>query len=146
MEYLFGMLLIMAGLLGASALIVAKKPDAAQIIEKLTPFQALIGAGTLVLALIEFVRIGPKALIELMRVWPFFGATWFGAIISGAILGFMFAVPLMGRLGAGQQKAAELSAKLAPWQLLIGLVAIVAGLMVILFQTGIIKPSFMSNM
>jgi hypothetical protein len=58
----------------------------------------------------------------------------------------MFAVPLMGRLGAGQQRAAELAEKVAPWQLLIGLVAIAAGVFMILFRAGILPPNFPNSL
>jgi len=142
MEYLFAILLVCAGLLGASSLIVAKKPDAQRIIDSLVPFQALIGAGTLGLGVISLLRWGPKALVEIARSFPMMGATMWACVITGILLGFMFAVPLMGRLGAGQQKAAELSQKLAPYQLMIGVVAIGAGLLLILFRSGILPPNF----
>ena len=142
MEYLFALVLIASGLLGASALIVARKPNAARIIDALLPFQALIGAGALALAILNLLRWGPKALLDLTRQWPVMGASMLGGVLCGILLGFMFAVPLMGRLGAGQQRAAELAEKVAPWQLLIGLVAIVAGVFLILFRSGILPPSF----
>ena len=145
MEYLFALLLIAAGLLGASSLIVAKKPNAARIIDSLLPFQALIGAGTLVLGIINLLRWGPKALLEITKQFPFMGASMLGGVIAGILLGFMFAVPLMGRLGAGQQRAAELAEKVAPWQLLIGLVAAAAGVLLILFRSGILPPNFPNN-
>ena len=142
MEYLFAVLLIAAGILGASGLIVAKKPNAAGIINALLPFQALIGAGTLLLGIVELVRIGPKNVFEMAKAFPIMGVSWIGGIACGVMLGFMFAVPLMARLGAGQQRAAEIAEKIAPWQLLIGLVAIAAGMMMILFAAGILPPTF----
>ncbi len=142
MDYLFAILLICAGLLGASSLIVAKKPDAARIIDSLVPFQALIGAGTLVLGVLCLLRWGPKAMVEMAKAMPLFGATLWVCVVAGMLLGFVFAVPLMGRLGSGQQKAAELSQKLAPFQLLIGLAAIVAGLLLLLFRAGVLPPNF----
>jgi hypothetical protein len=145
MEYLFALLLIAAGILGASGLIVAKKPNAARLIESLMPFQALIGAGALALALINLLRWGPKALLEITKQFPFMGAAMLGGVIAGILLGFMFAIPLMGKLGAGQQRAAELAEKLAPYQMLIGLVAAAAGLLLILFRSGILPPNFPSN-
>jgi hypothetical protein len=146
MDYLFGLLLIMAGILGASALIVAKKPDAQRIIDQLVPFQALIGAGTLVLGILTVIRVGPKMIFEMAKTFPLWGASLLAGVIAGLMLGIMFAVPLMGRLGAGQQRAAELATKLAPWQLLIGLVAIAAGLLIILFGAGILPPRFPSGL
>jgi hypothetical protein len=145
MEYLFALILICAGLLGASALIVAKKPNAARIIDSLLPFQALIGAAALVLAIVNLLRWGPKALFEMAKAFPVMGASMLGGVICGILLGFMFAVPLMGRLGAGQQRAAELAEKVAPWQMLIGLVAIAAGVLLILFRSGILPPNFPSS-
>ena len=142
MEYLFALLVIAAGLLGASALVVAKKPNAANLINALVPFQALIGAGTLVLGVVELMRIGPKALFETVRWVPVMGGSILGAILSGILLGFMFAIPLMARLGAGQQRAAEVAAKIAPWQLLIGVVAVVSGVLMLLFRSGILPPTF----
>lgn len=145
MEYLFAILLVCAGLLGASGLIVAKKPNAARIIDSLLPFQALIGAGTLVLGIVLVAKWGPKALLDITRTFPMMGASMLGGVICGILLGFMFAIPLMGRLGAGQQRAAELAEKIAPWQLLIGIVAIAAGVLLLLFRSGILPPNFPAN-
>jgi hypothetical protein len=142
MEYLFALLLIAAGLLGASALIVAKKPNAASVINALVPFQALIGAGSLVLAVLELLHLGPKTLFDTIRWVPVMGGSFLGGILSGILLGFMFAIPLMARLGAGQQRAAEVAAKIAPWQLLIGCVAVVSGVLMLLFRSGILPPTF----
>jgi len=142
MDYLFALVLMAAGILAASGLIVAKKPNAASLIEALLPFQALIGAGTLVLGVLSLLRWGPKAVFETTKAFPFMGAAMLAGIVSGILLGIMFAVPLMGRLGAGQQRAAELAEKIAPWQLLIGLVALAAGLFLILFRSGILPPTF----
>ncbi|MBA3820889.1 MAG: hypothetical protein H0X17_18525 [Deltaproteobacteria bacterium] len=146
MDYLLIILLICAGLLAASSIIVAKQPNARQIIDKLLPFQALIGAGTLVLGVLAILRWGPKAMIEMTKAFPLLGTTMWVVCLAGIVLGFMFAVPLMGRLGAGQQKAAELSAKLAPFQMLLGLVAIAAGLLMLLFRLGILPPNFPGSM
>ena len=142
MEYLFALALICAGMLGASGLIVAKKPNAARLIDALLPVQALIGAGALALAIVQLLRWGPKSLLDITKQWPVMGASMLGGVICGILLGFMFAVPLMGRLGAGQQRAAELAEKVAPWQLLIGLAAIAAGVFLLLFRSGILPPSF----
>jgi hypothetical protein len=145
MEYLFAVVLIMAGLLGASALIVAKKPDAQRIIDSLLPFQALIGAGALVLSVVMIMKVGPKEIFLVARTFPLMGASFLAGVIAGLMLGLMFAIPLMGRLGAGQQRAAELAAKLAPWQLLIGIAALGAGVLIILFRSGILPPHFPSS-
>jgi hypothetical protein len=145
MDYLFALALIAAGLLGASGLILAKRPNAANLINAIMPFQALIGAGTLVLAILTLLRIGPKIILEITKSHPILGASLIGGIVCGILLGLVFAVPLMGRLGAGQQRAAELAENIAPWQLLIGLVSIVAGLLLFLIRSGLLPEKFLSN-
>ena len=52
MGYLFTVVLILGGVLGCAGLIVAKKPDAKELIGKLQPFQAVIGVALLVTALL----------------------------------------------------------------------------------------------
>jgi hypothetical protein len=52
--------LILGGILAVSALIVAQKPNAQQMIDKLVPFQAIIGVGLVVLGIIDGVWLLPK--------------------------------------------------------------------------------------
>jgi hypothetical protein len=141
MDYLFFIVALLAGILGAAALIVAKRPDARHVIDSLVPFQALIGLGALLLAVVSVLRWGPGEMVKMARSYPLMGASGWACVIGSILLGVVFAVPLMGRLGAGQQRAAELAQKVAPFQILIGLVLIVAALLAILFRAGILNPN-----
>ena len=139
MGYLWAAILIAGGILGCAGLIVAKKPDAKELIGKLQPIQAGIG-----LALLGF---GIWNLLDALRMLKFVGAfpvlviTLFAAVVSALVLGIMFGMPMVARLSAsGAAKGEELGKKLAPFQTLFGLVAIGAGLIVLLFQLGILKP------
>lgn len=139
MGYLFTVVLILGGVLGCAGLIVAKKPDAKELIGKLQPFQAVIGVALLV--------VGVLNLLDAIRLLKFVGAmpvlviTLFAAVVSAIVLGIMFGMPMVAKLSAsGAAKGEELGRKLAPYQTLVGLVAIGSGLLLLLFTLGILKP------
>ena len=146
MEYALGVVLIFAGLIGASALIAAKSPNAARIVQSLVPLAAMIGILAIILSIAVTVKVGPKAIFEVAKSFPLMGASLVVGVLCGLALGFMFVVPLMAQMGAGQQRAQQLVAQIAPFQMLIGLVAVVCGLMIILFRSGILPPSFPSSL
>lgn len=141
MDLINVLLLILAGILAVSGLIVAKKPNAKELIDKLVPYQAFIGVALLVFGLYNLIRS--------------FG--WFGAffksfvgivalavIVTSILLGFMFGMPQIAKWlpgeGGAEQKGMELSKKLAPYQVVIGIVGIVSALLWILYRYGILSP------
>jgi len=139
MGYLWPIVLILGGILGCAGLIVAKKPDAKELIGKLQPFQAGIGVALLVFGVLN--------LLDALRLLSFVGAlpvlviTAFAAVISAIVLGIMFGMPMVAKLSAsGAAKGEELGKKLAPYQTMVGLVAIGTGLLMLLFVLGILKP------
>ena len=139
MQKIFPILLIVGGRLGASSLIVAKKPDAKELLGKLQPFQAAIGVALLifgVLNLLDAIR-----LLSFVSAMPVLVLTLFAAVISALLLGILFGMPMVARLSAsGAAKGEELGRKFAPFQTMIGLVALVSGLLSLLFWFGILKP------
>ncbi len=142
MDYILPLLLIAAGILAASALIVAKKPDAKQLIEKLAPYQASMGIALLVWCLYNlFVHIGISWMMLILKAWPIGGIALFGGLISGILLGIMFGMPMVAKMSAGgAAKGEQMAKKLAPFQVIIGLVAIVSGLLLLLMTLNILKP------
>ena len=144
MGYLHLALLILAGILALSAFIVAKKPDAKAMIDKLVPFQAFIGVGLLAVSIINWVRVGIGTPFQLMKFWALGGITLIGAIFSGIVLGFLFGMPQIAKWIPGESsaenKALELSKKIAPIQMIVGVIALVSGLLFLLMELGILKP------
>jgi len=139
MGYLWPIVLILGGILGCAGLIVAKKPDAKELIGKLQPFQAAIGVALLVFGVIN--------LLDALRMLSFVGAfpvlviAAFAAVASAIILGIMFGMPMVAKLSAsGAAKGEELGKKLAPYQTMVGLVAIGTGVIMLLFVLRILKP------
>jgi hypothetical protein len=139
MDLINVVLLILAGILAISSLIVAKKPDAKELIDKLVPFQALIGIVLLALGLVNFIR----ALSFLSLLFShFFGIVGLAVIITSILLGFMFGMPqiakwIPGESGA-EQKGRALSQKLAPYQVIIGFVGIASAVLWLLYRFGIL--------
>ncbi len=144
MEYLHALLLIAGGILALSAFIVAKKPEAKAMIDKLVPFQAFIGVALLAIGLVRLLQFGPINSFRLLKVWPVLGITVIGATYGAIVLGFFFGMPQIAKWIPGdsnaETKALELSKKIAPFQMIFGVVCLGAGLLVLLFQLGILKP------
>ncbi len=139
MGYLWSVILILGGILGCAGLIVAKKPDAKELIGKLQPFQAAIGVALLIFGVINLLNA--IRLLSAVGQWPVLVITAFAAVVSAIVLGIMFGMPMVAKLSAsGAAKGEELGKKLAPYQTLFGLVAMGSGLVFLLFTLGILKP------
>lgn len=135
------LVVIVGGILALSALIIANKPNAKQLIDKLTPFQALIGVGMVALSVINLLRL-MGVLTDMFKlnfmwalgIWSMFGA--------GVALGAMFGMPQVVKWIPGanaEQKAMELTQKIAPFQVLLGLIGIGGSVVVMLFMFKILK-------
>lgn len=144
MGWLQLILLILGGVLALSTFIVAKKPDAKAMIDKLVPYQAFIGIGLLALSLINWIRIGLGTPFQLMKFWALGGITLIAAIFSGILLGFFFGMPQIAKWIPGESsaetRALELSKKIAGIQMIVGVIALVAGLLMLLMELRILKP------
>src|ERR1700704_2437883 len=141
MDLINVLLLILAGILAVSGLIVAKKPNAKELIDKLVPFQAFIGVALLVLGLYNLIRAFGWFGIFFKS---FFGIVALAVIATSILLGFMFGMPQIAKWipgqGGAEQKGMELSKKLAPYQVIIGVVGIASALLWILYRYGILSP------
>jgi hypothetical protein len=142
MDYPVPILLILGGILAASSLIVAKKPNAKDLIAKLTPYQAIIGIALLVFGVWRFIWLLTTAhVFSLFSVIPVAAITYLAAVVCSILLGLMFGMPMLAKVSAsGAAKGEEMAKKLAPFQMLIGIVGMIAGLLWLIFILGILKP------
>jgi hypothetical protein len=142
MDLISPLLLIVGGILAVSGLIVAKKPNAKDLIDKLVPYQAFIGVAMLALGLYNLVRL-LGGLLSMISAAPLLAAAGIAMIFSMILLGFMFGMPQIAKWIPGQagaeQKGMELSKKLAPFQVLIGIVGIASSLLWLLYRFGILS-------
>lgn len=143
MDYIQPLLILLGGVLAISALIIAKKPEAKQVLDRITPYQALIGIVLLVWGIISLLRLLPD-LGTALRVIPFFALCTLVMIVCSILLGFLFGMPQIAKWAPGQSgaetKAMQLSQRLAPYQVVLGLVGIATALLYILVRAGIMNP------
>ncbi len=143
MGWLHIILMLAGGILGISGLIVAKKPDAKAMIEKLVPFQAFIGVGLLVMGIWSMLQVGPITMFRLISIVPLPALVIICGSYGSILLGFLFGMPQIAKWIPGESsaetKAMELSKKLAPFQLILGAVVLFAGVFSLLYQLRILK-------
>jgi hypothetical protein len=142
MDLINALLLIVGGILALSGIIVANQPNAKNVIDKLVPYQAIIGVALLVLGVLNLLRtLG--VLFTWIRVSPLHGLSWLTVIVASVLLGFMFGMSQIAKWmpghAAAEQKGMELTKKLAPYQVIIGLGGLGASLIYLLYWLGILN-------
>jgi len=135
-------LLLFGGLIAISGLIAMKKPNAAEIVQKLVPFQGLIGIALFTLGIVYFFVVGPGQLARMFRRNGFVGMIHVAMMLVPLLLGFYYSMLLVASLIPGrtlsENKAVALAEKLGIYSMLIGLLAIATALTYILQMTGIL--------
>jgi hypothetical protein len=117
------LVLLAGGVLGAANLIVAKKPDAKALIERLTPFQGIIG--------IVMMAWGVWGLINMFSAFAmsFYTILFILTVAVELGLGFLLAFGLISKYALeknaqAKEKGEQVRAKLAVYQAPMGLSAI----------------------
>lgn len=132
MGLLFALLLIVAGVLGAAALIIKNKPDARELIAKIVPFQGIIGIVLLIFSVIWLIQI-LQVLGFILRYSTFNGLLLLLTILVGLGLGFLLGYGLINQYVLSKNAGAAaggagVQAKLATYQGPLGIAAVVLGL------------------
>lgn len=131
------LLLVLGGILAASAVIVAQKPNLGPWIEKLAPFQTLVGLGLVALGFIDGILLIPH-ITDVFRVNLLLAAvqlTICGAsILLGALFGMGPILQFLAGNAAAERKAQEFVTNVAPYQALIGLAALASALLYALYR------------
>ena len=132
---IYGITLIILGLLAAPSLLLSKKPNAQELLDKITPYQGWIG--------LAFCFWGVWGIIQavlnmgLLTTFPIWWITWLASSAVEAVLGFILGYGMINKFllsknEEAKQKGEKLLAKLAPIQGKLGLAGIVVGVWVIL--------------
>lgn len=137
---LFALLLIVAGLLAASSLIIQKQPNARDLIAKIVPFQGIIGIVLLLWALINFIRV-LSVLSFLFSGYPLTGILLVLTLLVAVALGFLLGYGLIAQYALKNTSAAgsgeSALAKLTPLQIPLGLLGIGLGLWMLISWAGL---------
>lgn len=128
--------MIVAGALAASSLIIAKRPDAKQMMDKLAPIEGIVGIVALVLGLWNLIdTIGALSVVfsSVIGIIAFIGTL---ALIG---VGFLLSLSILGKFMG--QAGANIGAKLMPFKVLMGVISIIIGIFIPL-NTYVLKLAF----
>ncbi len=135
-------LILLGGIIAASGLIISKAANAKELIAKITPYQGFIGVALLGYGLFDLITnldllkfaFHFKPMLPSLALLGWF----FGSIVLGLILGIpQIAAWVPGESGA-ENKAVALQQKLVPFQTIFGIVGLVTGVLLLLYQLKIL--------
>jgi hypothetical protein len=133
MGFLSGLFLALVGVLGAANLIIARKPQAQELIGKIAPYQGWIGAGSAVWG--AWGVLWSIMTIGVIGYAPLWWLTGLAAAILQVALGLLLGVGVLKTFIKSEQANAKLDqtiTKLAPYQGTFGVIAICLGVWTIL--------------
>jgi hypothetical protein len=131
-----GIITIVGGIIAASSLIVARKPNARELIDKLVPYQGWIGIVMFCWGVWELfgslTHIGFISQVPLRwTFWLLSGVADFGV---GFLLGFgLLSKYALSKNATAQARGQELRARLVKFQVPLGMLATAMGVLYILF-------------
>jgi hypothetical protein len=131
-----GLISIAGGILAASALIVARKPNAKELINKLTPYTGWIGVVMFfwgVYGVINVVRF-----LGVLTHMPLFFVFVLATTVSDLVVGFLLGFGLITKYTLNGSPAArargdQLRERLVPYQATFGLISIACGVLYIIW-------------
>lgn len=130
--------IILAGILGAAGIIAAKKPDAQQMIDKLTPYQGIIGVLNFAWGIwfVIYLVLNMGVWLKVVPVrWIIFLATSVAMVLLGFLLGFgLISKYVLSKNPEAMKKGEELRGKLAKFTGPLGVIAIIVGAVSLLFN------------
>lgn len=125
---MFPILTIVGGLITASPVIVARKPNAAQIFARIAPYQGFFGVGLLALGVLWLIRWLPSISLSVSTLG---GAIVLAMIVAnilvGLLMGFNLLSGLLAKNETAKAKSEQLVAKLTTVQIPLGLCAVGLG-------------------
>ncbi|QZE15192.1 hypothetical protein K4L44_04990 [Halosquirtibacter laminarini] len=127
---IYGITLLLLGVLAAPSLILSKKPNAQELLDKITPYQGWIGLVSCVWGVWGIIQAVLS--MSLLGSYPIWWASWMTGNVLEAGLGFLLGYGMISQLvlsknEAAKEKGAKLLAKLTPVQGKLGLFAIAFG-------------------
>jgi hypothetical protein len=131
------LVLLAGGILGAANLIVAKKPNAKELINKLSPYQGAIGIIMLAWGLWDLIHL--LRTFGLLSYMPGWWLVFLVTTVTQLGLGFLLGYGLIQRYALSKnpqamEKGEQLRARLAAYQGPLGVIAIVLAALFILMS------------
>jgi len=128
-----GIWLVLLGVLAVPSLIIAKKPNAKELIDKIAPYQGWIGAISCLWGVWGII----SSILSLSWIahWPIYWATYLADGVLQAALGLILGIGVLKTFIKNPQAQAKMDqtlAKLSPKQGLLGLIAIGVGIWMVI--------------
>lgn len=133
MSFALSLVAVIAGLLAASSVVIKKLPNAADLIQKIKPYEGFIGAAALVLGLLGLFNITFRAGI-------LYAAVSISGVSACIVMGFLLGYPVLQDLLLDElseetrKKSEDLYDKLTPYKIIAGLVALFTGIYSLFFM------------
>ncbi len=132
MAFSFGGWLIVLGILGAASLIIAKRPDAKQLIDKIVPYQGWFGAASVFYGIWDIISaVLNMGMMSAGVIWLVWWILWLAAGLLQVSLGLLLGVGVMKTFvkdDAAKAKMDQTALKLAPFQGTLGIISIAVGI------------------
>ena len=131
-----GLITIAGGILAASGFIIKRKPNAQQLIDKLTPYQGWIGMVMFAWGIWETLHavLGMSLLGSHPLMWVFWLLTGVADLLVGFLLGFgLITHYALSKNPAAMQRGQQLRSKLVGIQAPLGALAVIMGALYIAF-------------
>ena len=131
-----GIITILGGILAASGFIIAKKPNAKELIDKIVPYQGWIGVVMFFWGIWEI--IGCVRLMSLLSKFPLRWIFWLLSGVADLGVGFLLGFALISKWALSKDptalaKGQQLRASLVKVQVPLGFLAIVMGILYLVF-------------
>jgi hypothetical protein len=127
-----GIITIVGGIIAASSFIVSRKPNAKQLIDKMVPYQGMIGILMLFWGVWEL--IGSLTHLSLIGSFPMRWTFWFACGVADFGVGFLLGFGLVSKYALSKSQVAqargqELRGKLVKVQVPLGMLATAMGVL-----------------
>lgn len=137
---LLALLLIAAGALSIQTLIAAKQPNAKEALDKMVPFQGVIGIVLLLWGLFSLISdVFSTGFSFFMRIFPIWGIIYVVSVIVAIGLGILLGYGLISKYALSKNADAARSgemvrSKIATFQVPLGIAGIVLGVLLLIFR------------
>lgn len=125
---LYTIISIVGGLIAASSFVVAKKPNAKELLDRIAPYQGFIGIGMLVTGVLWLLQILPH-IGSILSAAPLRGGITIAALACTILVGFLLGYGLLSKWvlsknEAAKEKGQQLLVKLTRVQVPLGLLTV----------------------
>lgn len=128
-------ILIILGIAAAPSIVLSKKPNAKDMLDKLVPYQGWLGVIVCVIGI--WSAIGGILGIQYLHIAPFYWLAGMAVSLVEVLLGFIMGFGLinkyvLSRNSASEEKGRQLLENLLPMQEKLGIAAIIIGIVALI--------------